>query len=291
MSIRISKTLFAAGLALAFLMAPAAHSQLATLGANATTPRTSPAASVSQRIGLTDITIEYHRPGVKGRDVWGPPIVPFGGDPYPWRAGANENTTIAFSTDVSVEGEPLPAGVYGFHIIPTESEWTLIFSEDNAAWGSYSYNPENDALRVTVTPAETDHQEWLVYGFDNLEEDSCVVFLEWGKKRVPFTVEVDLAETVVASLREELMGQAGFTWTANYQAAKWCLDHGVNLDQALEWANRSVQWDKNDFNMRIKGLIHAELGETDAARAALEEALELAPENRKETIEADLAAL
>jgi hypothetical protein len=276
---------------ISMMCATPAMAQLEVMGANAELPQVSPAASVSQRIGLTDMEISYNRPGVKGRDVWGPPIVPFNGEPYPWRAGANKNTTISFSTDVTVEGELLAAGTYGFHIIPSDAEWTLIFSNDNAAWGSYAYNPENDALRVTVTPEESAHREWLAYGFSELTADSCEVFLEWETKRIPFQVGVDLGSTVVESLREQLMGSAGFTWNANYQAAKWCLDNEVNLEEALTWAERSIQRNKNDFNLRVKGQILAALDRDDEARDALEEALAEAPEKRREAIENDLEAL
>ncbi len=156
-------------------------------------------ASVMQRLGIdTDITIEYCRPGVKGRKIWGE-LVPYGlapgnkytkGKPFPWRAGANENTTIEISKDVLIEGNKLPAGKYGIHMIPSEKDWIIIFSKNNSAWGSYSYNQEEDALRVTVTPAEALHQEWLMFGFDNLAGTSAAAFLRWEKLKVPFKIEL-----------------------------------------------------------------------------------------------------
>jgi hypothetical protein len=156
-------------------------------------------ASVMQRLGIdTDITIEYSRPGVKGRKIWGE-LVPYGlapgnkyskEKPYPWRAGANESTTIEFSKDVLIEGNKLPAGKYGIHMIPSEKDWIIIFSKNNSSWGSYSYNQEEDALRVTVTPVETPHQEWLIFGFDNLAGTSATAFLLWEKLKVPFKIEL-----------------------------------------------------------------------------------------------------
>ncbi len=156
-------------------------------------------ASVMQRLGIdTDITIVYSRPGVKGRKIWGG-LVPYGlapgnkysdGKPFPWRAGANKNTTIEFSKDVLVEGNKLPAGKYGIHIIPSEKDWIIIFSKNNSAWGSYSYNQEEDALRITVTPAEALHQEWMMFGFDNLAGTSATAFLRWEKLKVPFKIEL-----------------------------------------------------------------------------------------------------
>lgn len=156
-------------------------------------------ASVMQRLGIdTDITIVYSRPGVKGRTIWGE-LVPYGlapgnkyseEKPYPWRAGANENTTIEFSQDVLVEGNKLPAGKYGIHMIPSEKDWVIIFSKNNSAWGSFAYNQEEDALRVTVTPTEAPHQEWLIFGFDNLAGTSATAFLHWEKVKVPFKIEL-----------------------------------------------------------------------------------------------------
>lgn len=161
--------------------------------------RASLMASVMQRLGTdTDITIVYSRPGVKGRTIWGE-LVPYGlapgneyseGNPYPWRAGANENTTIEFSKDVLVEGNKLPAGKYGIHMIPSEKDWVIIFSKNSEGWGSFGYKKEEDALRVTVTPVEAPHQEWLMYGFDNLAGTSATAFLWWEKLKVPFKIEL-----------------------------------------------------------------------------------------------------
>jgi len=161
-------------------------------------PRQSPNASVTQRIGVaTDITIAYCRPGVKGRRVWGE-LVPFGltpgnkysnEKPFPWRGGANENTTIAFSTDVAVEGNKLPAGKYGMHFIPSETSWIVIFSKNDSLWGSYKYNEAEDALRITVTPVKTSFEEWLVYGFEALGDFSATAFLHWAEVKIPFRIE------------------------------------------------------------------------------------------------------
>ncbi len=160
---------------------------------------TSLKASVMQRLGIdTDITIEYSRPGVKGRKIWGE-LVPYGlapgnkysdGKPFPLRAGANKNTTIEFNKDVLIEGNKLPAGKYGIHMIPSEKDWIIIFSKNNSAHGSFTYNQEEDALRVTVIPAEAIHQEWMMFGFDNLAGTSATAFLLWEKLKVPFKIEL-----------------------------------------------------------------------------------------------------
>ncbi len=161
--------------------------------------RASLKASVMQRLGTdTDITIEYSRPGIKGRKIWGE-LVPLGlapgnkyskDKPFPWRAGANENTIIQFSKDVLVEGQKLAAGKYGLHMIPGEKEWIVIFSKNSAAWGSFAYNQDEDVLRVTVVPAKAPHQEWLLYGFDDLAGSSATAFLHWEQVKVPFKIKL-----------------------------------------------------------------------------------------------------
>jgi hypothetical protein len=161
--------------------------------------RASLKASVSQTLGVdTVITIEYSRPGVKGRTIWGD-LVPYGmapgnkyskDQPYPWRAGANENTTIEFNKDILIEGNRLPAGKYGIHMIPSENDWVIIFSKNSEAWGSFSYNQDEDALRVTVTPVAAPHQEWLRYGFDDLAGTSATAFLHWEELKVPFKISL-----------------------------------------------------------------------------------------------------
>jgi hypothetical protein len=154
-------------------------------------------ASVMQRLGVdTDITIVYSRPGVKGRKIWGE-LVPYGmnpgndysdNKPYPWRAGANENTTIEFSKAVLIEGNKLPAGKYGLHMIPKKKEWTIIFSKNSEGWGSFGYKKEEDALRIKVTPEEAQHKEWLTYKFTKLAGTSATCWLHWEKIKVPFKI-------------------------------------------------------------------------------------------------------
>lgn len=156
-------------------------------------------ASVTQTLGVdTEITFEFGRPGVKGRTIWGD-LEPYGlhegnkysdNKPYPWRAGADENTTITISKDVKVDGKKLAAGKYGIHMIPSESEWTVMFSKKNDAWGSYSYDEKEDALRITVKAVKAPNQEWLIFGFEDLAGTSATAYLHWEKVKVPFKIEV-----------------------------------------------------------------------------------------------------
>src|SRR5437868_15515907 len=145
-------------------------------------PRPSQHATVMQRVGVTDITINYHRPLVGGRKVWDA-LVPYG---QVWRAGANENTTITFTDPVTIEGKPLPKGTYGLHMFPGEKEWTVVFSKNSTSWGSFTYDEKEDALRVTVKPQPADLHEALAYDFDDVKPDSATVTLRWEKLAVPF---------------------------------------------------------------------------------------------------------
>jgi uncharacterized protein YuzE len=156
-------------------------------------------ASVTQTLGIdTNITIDYSRPGVKGRKIWGE-LVPFGMNPgnkyskdkpYPWRAGANEATTIELSKDVLIEGNKIPAGKYSIHMIPSEKEWVIAFNTNIKSWGSYAYNKEEDACRIKVTPTSASHQEWLLFGFEDLAGTSATGFLHWEKLKVAFKIAV-----------------------------------------------------------------------------------------------------
>ncbi len=222
-------------------------------------PRPSPGASVTQTIGLTDVTIRYSRPGVKGRKVWGD-LVPYG---EVWRTGANENTTITFSTAVKVEGKDLPAGTYGVQTIPTEKEWTLILSKDADAWGAYSYKSENDALRATVSPTAHDHvKERLEFYFDDVTDTSAVVKVRWEKLTVPFKIEVDTVAQVATKQR----------WQGLYQGANWCVDNGC-ADQAEKWLDASIALDANFYNLRAEATLYAKQGRTKDAVSAGERAL------------------
>ncbi len=207
-------------------------------------------ASVTERIGLTDVTIHYDRPAVKGREgkIWGELVHAgyidqgFGNSKAaPWRAGANENTVFDFSTPVKIEGQSLPAGKYGFFIAYDPSESTLIFSKNSTSWGSYYYDDKEDALRIKVKPQPLEKNvEWLKYEFMNETENSATVALQWEKLMFPFKIEVDYIKAQLESFRKELRTEKGFIWESWNQAAAWCLQRNVNLEQALVWADTAT---------------------------------------------------
>jgi hypothetical protein len=235
-------------------------------------PRLSQRGSVSQRIGLTDVTIAYHRPEVGGREIWGK-TVPYG---KVWRAGANENTTITFSDDVSVEGKPLAAGTYGLHTIPDKDQWTIIFSKNSTSWGSFSYDEKEDALRVTTKPRAAESFDVLTYVFEDVKPDSAVATLRWEKLAVPIHISVDVKAVVMRSIKNELRNVGGFTWAGYDEAAQWCLDNNYNLAEALKWEDTSIQNEDRFENWETKSRILEAMGRKDDASKALSTALDKA---------------
>lgn len=235
-------------------------------------PDTSQKAVVSQRVGITDITIQYHRPLVNGRKIWGG-LVPSG---QVWRAGANENTTIEFSTPVQVEGKPLPAGKYGLHMIPTQEQWTVIFSKMNVAWGSFTYDEKEDVLRVNVKPHEIPMEEALEYEFEDLKADSVEVTMKWEKLAVPFRVSISDQDSVLPHIREQFRGRAQYNWQTLAEGAQYCLAKKIDLDQALKWIDQSIQIEERFENLSTKADILKALGKADEAKAVATHALEVA---------------
>src|ERR1700687_1395661 len=227
-------------------------------------PRQSQRAQISQRIGITDITIKYHRPLVNDRKVWGD-LVPYG---KVWRAGANENTTITFSDPVLVEGKPLDKGTYGLHMIPNADEWTVIFSKNSTSWGAFTYDQAEDALRVTLKPKAADMHNALTFDFDDLQKDSAVVELKWEKIAVPFKVAVDVHDVVEASLKKQLRNLSQYTWMSWDDAAVYLLTEKIALDDALTYANKSIENEDRYDNELTKSKILTALNRKDEAATA-----------------------
>jgi len=232
-------------------------------------PRDSQHSVLTQRIGITDITINYHRPLVKGRTIWGK-VVPYG---EVWRSGANENTTITFTDPVTVEGQPLAKGIYGLHTIPGENEWTVIFSKTHAAWGSFTYNQADDALRVTVKAQPSEFHEALTFDFDDVKRDSAVATLRWEKLAVPIKISVDVNEIVKANLHQQLVGLRQYTWEAWDDAANYLLANKFDLDEALQYEETSIRTEPRFDNYLTKSQILEAMGRKDESATAKNQAL------------------
>lgn len=251
-------------------------------------PRGSQQAKVSQRIGITDVSVHYSRPSVNDREVWGK-LVPYGmnnlgfgtAKESPWRAGANENTVIKFTDDVKIEGQPLAAGKYGLHmVIHEDNRATIIFSKSTGAWGSYFYNPADDVLKVDVATTVTAHTELLTFEFIEVDATSAIAALKWEKKQIPFKVEVDVANVVLADIRQKLENAPGFNRQTWEQAANFSLNNGGDLDEALGWINGAIAGQffsqKNFNNMNIKAGILTKQGKTAEAEAVMDDAMTMA---------------
>ena len=232
-------------------------------------PRDSQHATVLQKVGITDIKVNYHRPLVKGRQIWGK-VVPYDAV---WRAGANENTTISFSDPVNVEGKPLEAGTYGLHMIPGQSDWIVIFSKNSTSWGAFTYKQDEDALRVTVKPQPAEFHEALAYDFDDVKDDSAVLTLRWEKLAVPVKIGVNTKELVQANLHKQLRGFAQYTWDGWDDAANYLLANKLNMDDALTYCDRSIQVEERFDNLYTKSKVLTAIGRKDEADKTLTAAL------------------
>ncbi|HEV8608519.1 MAG TPA: DUF2911 domain-containing protein [Thermoanaerobaculia bacterium] len=234
-------------------------------------PQVSQGASAKQTIGLNDVTITYSRPGVKGRKIWGG-LVPYSNV---WRTGANAATTIQFTEDVLVEGQPLPAGTYSLHTIPGEKEWTLIFNKDANQWGSYSYDPAKDAVRVKVTPMPGPPQEWMQFRFEDLSINSARVVLAWENLQVPFTIKnaTDTNTKVVGMLRESVAKAKPEEWQAYYRAGNYLVQNKIYMDDAAAWLDKAIAISPTPQTHYAKARYFDAAGKTKEAIAELDKAL------------------
>lgn len=251
-------------------------------GQGITTPRTpSPAAVVSQIIGISTITINYSRPSVKGREVWGN-LVPYGwnaqgfgnGNEAPWRAGANENTTIKFTHDAKVEGQPVPAGTYGlFFVVNKDNTGEVILSKEFRSWGSFFYDPKQDQLRAKIQLRDISNTELLSYDFINPTKTATELVLNWEKKQLPVKIEFDVDKIVMANATEELKGPIGFNWQGFSSAANYALQNNVNQEQAIKWIDQAITQNKNFATLSIKSGLLKQAGNTGEADKLMTEAV------------------
>lgn len=235
-------------------------------------PRESQRQEIAQTVGDTKISIVYHRPNVKGRKIWDG-LVPYG---KVWRAGANEATLFEVSKDVTVNGKPLPAGKYSFHIIPAATDWTLIFSKDAGQWGSFQYNEKDDALRVTSKAQKSDFHESLAYAFNDPKPNEVNVVLNWETVSVPFKVDIgDIHGRVLQQMRAAIAAKKPEEAGPLNQAANYVVTFKMkeNYPDAMEWLNSSSQVKETYSNLAIKARLLKEQGKTAEAIAAGEKAI------------------
>lgn len=250
-------------------------------------------AEVSQWIGPVKITINYSSPKVHAPDgtdrkghIWGE-LVPFGltnlgfgtSTAAPWRAGANENTTITFSHNVKVGGKDIKAGTYGLHlIVEKENPWTYIISNNSTSWGSFFYDAKEDAARIPSTTVDSDYSEYLTYGFENRQANSAVAYLQWENKKAPLTIDVpNINDIYIAAMRDELRGSTGFNFLNFASAANFCATNKINLDEALTWADAAISGafvgQENFFTLQTKATVLTAMGKSNESDAIMMKAI------------------
>jgi hypothetical protein len=238
----------------AFLIATTAVAQVRT-------PRPSPQASLTQAVGLTDVTIKYARPGVKGRTIWGD-LVPYG---KVWRTGANEATTITFSEDVTVDGKKLPKGTYSLHTTPGQNEWTIHFNSVADQWGSYSYDAAKDVVTVQAKPEKADFREWLTFEIPEMTTDTAKVVIRWENVAVPFTIDTNSTARTMTALKNAMNPD----WRTPYMAADFAFNNkGVATDAEINaWLDQSIKVTSNIANLYLKArMAHRAGNKADAIR-------------------------
>ena len=230
-------------------------------------PQMSQAASVTQTIGLTDISVTYHRPGVKGREIWGKLL------PYDkvWRAGANDATIVMFSDDVTVGGRPLKAGEYSFFVTPHQGDWTVIFNSQQKQWGAYNYDSTKDVLKVSIKPEVIPNQEWLSYSFSDLTISSAKLVLRWEKIALPIPIEVG-TDAKIASTNNAAVTAA---WQQLNSYARYCLDSKTTWDKGMDAVERSIAINENAGNLKTKAELLAQSGKAKEAIAVAENAIKV----------------
>lgn len=282
------------GPTLALLMLVASTGTLAAQRLTVPPPGANQRAVVTQYLGMVSVTIDYNSPDVtspNGEDrtgkIWGQ-LVPWGiatnpfypgfgtAETMPWRVGANENTTITFSHDVEIEGEPLAAGRYALFMAPGEEEWTILFNRNNSAWGSFFYEPELDALKVSVKPEKTDFfREWLTFEFDDRQLDTAVAVMHWEHMRVPFRVSVPgINELYHETMTAELTGAVGFNFQNWIQASQWASQRETYHEDAIAWADAAIAANTSFQTISNKAQVLARVGRGDEAMAALDDAID-----------------
>ncbi|GAB4236506.1 MAG: hypothetical protein Tsb0034_11190 [Ekhidna sp.] len=237
---------------------------------NITLPRPSQYASVTQRVGISDVTITYHSPGKNGRQIWGG-VVPYG---QIWRAGANENTTITFSHDAEIEGQKVPAGTYGLYMLPKDIEnFRVILSKYAKSWGTVAPAEEETVAIVDVKTHEIPSQDWLSYNFIDRAGNDVTAELRWDNVAVPFKISFDVPAIVIENARAELKGIPGFSWRGYMQAANYCLQNDTNLEEAMQWIDQSISMSSGFSNLQVKAGLLAKAGKTEEAEKVMQEAI------------------
>ena len=235
-------------------------------------PQSSPKATVSQTIGLTEISVKYNTPSVKGREIWGK-LVPYG---KLWRTGANEATVVTFSEDVVVQGEPLKAGTYSLFTIPeTHDNWTIIFNKNPNQWGTFDYKESDDVLRVPVQAIPSEFHETLFFSFTNIKRTGGQLNINWERIRIPIQIETEVDQKVIANIKKALSEAKENNWTIYAEAVNYLIQNNKEPELALQWINKSISISDNFYNNWLKAQLLAQHKEYSEAVALVKKAMKL----------------
>lgn len=238
-------------------------------------PQASPAAQISQKVGLTDVTVEYSRPSMKGRKIFGE-LVPFG---QVWRTGANAATLLTFSTEVNIEGNKLPAGTYALYSIPGKNLWTIIISSNTKLWGAVGYDQSDDLMRFMVKPGKTGQRyETMEINFVDMTDTGASLAIKWENTRVKFRIETEVDDIVMSQIQELVIDQQPQNPGLYYQAANYYFTNNKDLNQAYEWITKSVDDDPKYWTMHLKAKIELGLGKKKEAIESAQKSMEMARE-------------
>ena len=238
-------------------------------------PQASPSAKIAQKVGLTDVTVDYSRPSTKGRKIFGE-LVPYR---QVWRTGANGATVLSFSTDVIIDGTTIPAGQYALYSIPDKDEWTMILSKNIKLWGAIGYQQSDDVIRFKAKPAKLSKKnETFEISFANMTDTGSDISLKWENTRVDFRIETEVDPLVMAQIKEYVIDGDSSDPSLLYAAASYYYTNSKDINQAYDWINESVEADPKYWTMHLKAKIEAALGKKTAAVESAEEAIELAEE-------------
>ncbi|MFC3414797.1 DUF2911 domain-containing protein [Algoriphagus hitonicola] len=250
-----------------FLIGTAAYSQQLQM------PQASPSAKISQKVGLTDVTVDYSRPSTKGRKIFGE-LVPYG---QVWRTGANAATILDFSTDVEISGNPIPAGKYAMYSIPDKDKWTIVFSKNTELWGAIGYNTDEDVLRFEVEPKKLSRKyETFEISFNNMTDDGADLSLKWENTRIDFRISTEVEPIVMAQIQELVIDTKTENPSLLYAAANYYFTNQKDMNQAYTWISKSVESDPKYWTMHLKAKIEAALGKNEDAIASAKKSMEMA---------------
>ena len=240
-------------------------------------PQASPSSKIIQKVGLTDVTVDFSRPSTKGRKIFGE-LVPFG---EVWRTGANGATILNFSTEVSISGTKVPAGSYALYSIPGKTSWTMILSKNTKLWGAIGYDSKDDILRFSATPEKTSRMyDSFEISFAKLTDSSADLSIKWEQTRVEFTIQTEVDPIVMGDIKKQVIDAQSTNPALLYQAANYYFTSNKDLNQAYTWIKQSTSSDPKYWTLHLQAKIELSLGKKTEALESATKSKKLAEEGK-----------